>query len=698
MASILKTLLKAPLFPAILLPALLVVLCVGGLVPAWKTLNTDCPNYFVAASLHNRGVSLDRAYEWTWFQRQKNHLGIDQALVGYAPHPPLCALPLLPLTHLSALDAKRVWLLLNLLLLGATFWILQRVTKGSVVDVLTLGLLCIVPLRSNFVDGQYYVVILFLVSAAYFSYRSNHNFTSGLFVSAAASLKLFPGLLLVLFLWKRRWSAAAGFFVGCVTLTAISILTFGWNVHQVYVMEVLPRALRGDLLGPYTLRWSAFSAYWHHAFLYEPELNPTPLFNSPALLAVMQSLTTVGLWLSYLLFVPRSGEEVDGLEWSAALALFLLLSPMPSSYHYCVLIFVAVVGFHAFDGDATDRRKITFLLSYMAACFPWRGPFASYGPPVRLAMTVLMYVCLLAALKSNKPRKVAARPVIVAAVACLALAALNIRAAKQRDQDFRSRLNIPSNALRYANPGPFGSEGYAFTAMVSSGYVVETFENGLLRQLPVPGDVLSISASPGVSTGFLESSSRDSRLYRSDFVTGKVSETTLEGQDPAISSNGKWLAYIHQQNYTSSVWLADSQLSSQPKRLYDTLETVFEVTVEDSGNVIIAVGNVVRSRLLRVNRESGAVTDLSEIGGAIRFPAVYATRLAFSRRQGGSWHLFVRDLTSGREQQLTSASCNAVSPSWRDTDTLLYATDCGRGLGFSAIARLSLRPSIGLGD
>ena len=691
MASIPQKLLKAHLLPAILLPALLVALCVGGLVPAWKTLNTDFPNYFVAASLHNHGVALDRAYEWTWFQRQKDHLGIDQALVGYAPHPPLCALPLLPLTHLSALDAKRVWLLLNLLLLGATFWILQRITKQPVVEVITLGLLCIVPLRSNFVDGQYYVVILFLLTAAYFSYRSNRTFTSGLFASAAASLKLFPGALLILFLWKGRWSAAAGFFVGFVTLTAISILTFGWNVHQVYVTEVLPRALRGDLLGPYTLQWSAFSAYWHHAFLYEPELNPTPLLNSPALLAVMQSLTTVGLWLSYLLFVPRSGEETDGLEWSAALALLLLLSPMPSSYHYCVLIFVAVVGFPALDGDAAGQRKITFLLSYIAACFPWRGPFASYGPAVRLAMTLLLYVCLLAALKSNKPRRVAARPVLVAAVAYLALVALNVRAQKQRDQDFRSRLNISSDALRYANPESVGNEGYLFTAMVGSGYVAETFENGQLRRLPVPEDVLSLSASPALSTAFLESSSKDSRLYRSDFVTGKTSETPLEGQDSAMSSNGKWLAYIHQESYTSSVWLVDSQLSSQPKRLYDTLETVFEVTVEDSGDVIIAVGNVVRSRLLRVNRTSGALTDLSEIGAAIRFPAVYATRLAFSRRQGGSWHLFVRDLTSGREQQLTSASCNAVSPSWRDADTLLYATDCGRGLGFSAIVRLSLR-------
>ena len=49
-----------------------------GFLPAWRSLNTDFPNYFVAASVHRAGIPLDRAYEWTWFQRQKDHLGIDQ--------------------------------------------------------------------------------------------------------------------------------------------------------------------------------------------------------------------------------------------------------------------------------------------------------------------------------------------------------------------------------------------------------------------------------------------------------------------------------------------------------------------------------------------------------------------------------------------------------------------------------------------
>jgi Tol biopolymer transport system component len=42
--------------------------------------------------------------------------------------------------------------------------------------------------------------------------------------------------------------------------------------------------------------------------------------------------------------------------------------------------------------------------------------------------------------------------------------------------------------------------------------------------------------------------------------------------------------------------------------------------------------------------------------------------------------MFVRDLTGGEEQQLTSAACNATSPSSEDSQTLLYVSDCGRAL------------------
>jgi Tol biopolymer transport system component len=109
--------------------------------------------------------------------------------------------------------------------------------------------------------------------------------------------------------------------------------------------------------------------------------------------------------------------------------------------------------------------------------------------------------------------------------------------------------------------------------------------------------------------------------------------------------------------------------------------------------VVAAVGAVSEPHLVLLRNSTGVIEPLNGIAGPSRYPAISpdGKRLAFSRRQWGSWQLVVRELTTGAERQLThTAACNATSPSWEDGNTLLYATDCGRDLGLTAIARVAL--------
>src|SRR5258708_17811987 len=97
------------------------------------------------ALLRSQHTPADRAYEWIWFQRQKDHNEIPQPLVGFAPHPPLCAAPMLPLASLAALPAKRVWILLTLSFLIAALWILRHLTQLCCRRILLITPLCILP-------------------------------------------------------------------------------------------------------------------------------------------------------------------------------------------------------------------------------------------------------------------------------------------------------------------------------------------------------------------------------------------------------------------------------------------------------------------------------------------------------------------------------------------------------------------------
>jgi hypothetical protein len=56
------------------------------------------------------------------------------------------------------------------------------------------------------------------------------------------------------------------------------------------------------------------------------------------------------------------------------------------------------------------------------------------------------------------------------------------------------------------------------------------------------------------------------------------------------------------------------------------------------------------------------------------------------------WQLAYIDVATGHERMLTSGDCNSYSPAWLGPLKLAYATDCGRGLGLSALAVRDIGP------
>jgi hypothetical protein len=676
-----------------LLAALLAIFAGRGFLPAWRTLNTDFPNYYLAASLYHRGIPLDRVYEWTWFQRQKDHLGIQQPLVGFIPNPPMCALPVLPFSLLSPLAAKRAWLIVNLGFLLLALGLLHRVTKLPWRRAALLSLLCIVPLSANFLCGQYYVLILLLICAAYYCSCLNHRLTSGLLLSAAASLKFFPALFLILFIRRRDWRSAGGLILGTVALTAISVAVFGLEVHRILLTEVLPRALRGELVGPYSLVWNSFTALWHHLFLFEPELNRWPLLDSPVLYALTQAITGAGVLFGFLWATSDGSKKGSkALEWSAFVPLLLLSSSMPASYHYCILIFTAVVGADELL-KITDKRKVlAFILLFSMACAPVPGRIGTLLLP-RLVATLALYVLLLQTLASDKDIRIGKKWVAVAVLATAVLAISNLRPLKNRTEDFRRRLSNASTGYSASNPVTMGGR-VVFTEMFGEKYTAIALENHRVQALPFSGDVLSLAGSERGAVGYFEYVTRQSSIMRLPLGTpNPMPEYMAEGEQPKISPDGRWLAFIREEYGRTTVWLSEAQSPTAAQLIINGAPSILDVTVSSEGDLIAAAGAVSGPHLIIVRRSTGVVEPLSGIAGPARYPSISpdGKRLAFSRRKWGSWQLVVRELATGVEQQLTHTACNATLASWEDPHTLLYATDCGRGLGLSALARVALQ-------
>ncbi len=169
---------------------------------AWGTLNTDFPNYYLTARLAREKRDTSRIYEWVWLQRQKDHRQIDQPLVALVAITPFSSLAVWPIASMPPLAAKHYWLILNLALVLATIALLRSLTQFPLRRIVLVVALS-VPLNKNFLYGQYYVLLLFVLTLAYWCYVRQKRFLSGILIGVGFGLKLFPLLYVGYFLRKK---------------------------------------------------------------------------------------------------------------------------------------------------------------------------------------------------------------------------------------------------------------------------------------------------------------------------------------------------------------------------------------------------------------------------------------------------------------------------------------------------------------
>jgi Tol biopolymer transport system component len=71
---------------------------------------------------------------------------------------------------------------------------------------------------------------------------------------------------------------------------------------------------------------------------------------------------------------------------------------------------------------------------------------------------------------------------------------------------------------------------------------------------------------------------------------------------------------------------------------------------------------------------------------------------AFMSSEFSTKHIWVRPLTGpGTALLLTGGDCNIFDPAWElDSRRIIFASDCGRGIGLPALYRARIGPLIGV--
>jgi Tol biopolymer transport system component len=62
--------------------------------------------------------------------------------------------------------------------------------------------------------------------------------------------------------------------------------------------------------------------------------------------------------------------------------------------------------------------------------------------------------------------------------------------------------------------------------------------------------------------------------------------------------------------------------------------------------------------------------------------------IAFETDRDGPKQIWLQDAASGREVRVTGGHCNNTSPAWElDSSAIIFASDCGRGIGLPSLYR-----------
>ena len=668
---------------------------------AWTKLNTDFPNYYLMARLAHEGYDTSRVYEWLWVQREKDHRALDIPAVGMVPLTPFSTLVIWPVATLPALAAKHVWIVANLALLVPLCWFIHSLTGLSYLRI-ALVVAFSFPLQRNLLYGQYYVLLLVLIVAACWCHVKEHYILSGALIAVAAASKIFPVLLVLVFLRRRNWRAVASFAVTGIGTAALSIAVFGWSVNRTYLHQILPWALHGEAMEPYIPSGASITGLLHYLLLAEPQWNPHPWHNSPLLYALLQPALQMMLLAPAILLIRRN-DRAPGriiLEWIGLLTASLAISTAPASYHFVLMVFpvCALVALAVERG--TNKWLIALIVAYLGIGFPMPAPGWLMGPailffaPRLFLMIAVLFGIYLLLWRTPRVQGTVAEWSDHAWASFMVLAALlGVHSTLLREQTVRQEFayRVPLDTRFLLNGDPVEARSKtSYVAGSANGYHLVTAGSTTWVDRS-PDDDLSFGA--GQNRAFVERAHAGVSEIADPLERGKT--IVKDGQNPMLSVDGQDLAFVRADLGQGRLMVLPSFQSghSAESRLTPLSINVYDATFITQRD--FAVSGVENGRPPQIYLTDRGHQNMPIGVGESRYPALSPDGrwLAFSHLEHGLWNIWIRDERTGATRRVAEVPCNQIESAWEsDSKTLTYADDCGRSVWFTAIARRRVIP------
>jgi hypothetical protein len=182
--------------------------------------------------------------------------GTDPYQDGSFPYiyPLFLALVITPLLALPPFAVHFVWFMLNAAAMAGSVWIFanllypseeNRFPREAVLPFACLFILLFDSIQNNFLNGQVNFVVLYLCLQFLRDLRAGRESRAAIALGAATALKILPGILLFLLLFRGKFRAAMLSTLWAIGFCLLPWLLVGnrlWDYYATYVQRFLARA------------------------------------------------------------------------------------------------------------------------------------------------------------------------------------------------------------------------------------------------------------------------------------------------------------------------------------------------------------------------------------------------------------------------------------------------------------------------
>jgi len=317
-----------------------------GIIPAWTRINSDFPNYYVSSKLLLEGKDLENIYDDEWFQQKIIEYGISEP-GKFSPFPPPTAFIMIPEALLSPLSAKRVYILINLIIIFWNVYLLKKISGFSFISTFNIILLSGAALVNNFLFGQFYLILLLFILLGYINLIRNNETAAGIFWGIGAAVKYFTLIYLPVLIFKKSWKTLVSLVSTVIFINLAALIFFGMEAYTSFLKNVLLSHFNGELSSQsdYAVQFQSWNSFLRNLFVYDAAENASPLISSLFLFNFSRVII-------YLLFpgaaffvLYRLKDEKDFIPAAVIVLSILLfvLSPASASYHLLLIILPVIL-------------------------------------------------------------------------------------------------------------------------------------------------------------------------------------------------------------------------------------------------------------------------------------------------------------------------------------------------------------------